>query len=411
MPLITKLNLLDPRPRLWDEERFDELLGTEFLMSPTAIKALGGAYNDYMTWFEQYFWERRQDYPNPWFVDLNALLHHISFYDRALICYQMFRMTGHHQWLSLGNMYAKSWMYRVIVEPGTWLAQSPYNNPVGTALYYLATGDDMALTVLARVGDQFSGANYGNHVTDGRSSNKTLLYQTINAWLGIITPVGYTWGVSRDWPALAAASVTTLWQKQQDEPTVQATHPYGPWRWTAGESINGDGLRPAAGKAFQNGMVMDALNHYYWRLIDQDSRILQMVQDCCDFWMDPSMTTTYTQPLTFGTDDNWETIRYLEEATVGEGSGIGTPILHNFLTPHYAWLYYQTGDTAYKTFGEFVFSEGVDYSRNEMNTASFGKQFNEFYHASLRVPYLFNNTIAAPAASGHISIGPKFVGM
>jgi hypothetical protein len=305
------------------------------LVGPTAV-VTGSAFPAYETTFTQYSDVHWGAEGSTW---------EGNYYDRALNHYAYWVRGGEAKYFERATRLAVDYRAQYL-EPNNYGASPHWSQLEGLALHYWLTGDERSRTAVLTVADRltsgFPPAYMGNPTSEyneGRIQQRVLIAAV------------YAWVLedSRDWAPTIRTYVGGLAGLQQAN---------GSYAWP-----NACGYT----KNFMLALQNDALIKSY-QLFEADVRIPPMVKKAIDWqW------STQWDPVQKG-------FKYISETCNNPDSGgdpTPAPDLNMFHTGPIGWYYRLSGDAAYRTMGETVFSSGLAGAYPQGS-----KQYNEMYYNS-----------------------------
>lgn len=250
---------------------------------------------------------------------------HVWYYDGARVYYQIADYTGDDKWIELAETVNDAYRGYVFAAGGVhgWRIF-----PHGLLMHYQRTGDPESKEAALLL------ANASKFASKGGGPHEALSRETaycIDAWL-----VAETLGEPRN-PNLRQAVDWALGHIDQ---------------WFVQDSS--DNWAP-----FMFGLTCEALIDYYHQ-IDEDPRILPAIK--------------------MGLDACWERAWVEEDEAFwyrADNPVNGTGTLNPLVSPAYAWVYLQTGDTLYRDRGDRLFAGGVKGAYLDG-----GKQYSQSYRWS-----------------------------
>jgi hypothetical protein len=312
--------------------------------SPTVatVEAKGGAWAKYEQDFRLY---ADQHWATEGYGAGNYDIVTVDYYDRAMIYYVWWARTGNATYLERANAIALA--YRAYLEKWNYQVQAHDAQLDGVALHYLVTGDEASRTAIGRVADYYASATWLGYLNNrSNSSNRVqarVLQSYLLAWyLKAPSVKGNPWG---------------MWLREGLTRVLSTQGTDGAYRFTVNCSYS---------QPFQVGLLNDVLVRYHG-LYEPDSRILPSVQRSVDFLWTKMWLPTY------------KAFAYLEGTCSNVGARTPAPDLNNMIAGSFAWVGRTSGNTAYLTNADAVFSGGV-YGANLTGA----KQFNESYTSAFR---------------------------
>jgi len=136
-------------------------------------------------------------------------------------------------------------------------------------------------------------------------------------------------------------------------------------------------------ESFMTGLEAEALIQYY-DVIGHDPRIPPAIKCLADYMYSSVYNTVTSDPGSFPYD-KW---RMLTNAGVGNNGGSCMINLNMLIVPMYAWVFNNTGLTAYQTEGDEIWNHGVLFDGCQGGLAAnlagpygnYGKQFSQQYY-------------------------------
>lgn len=292
----------------------------------------------------------------------------IMFYDGARVYYQIGDYTKDPGWAACAHQLASD--YYPYISSGQFFGLSMF--PQGLMMDAQRTGQQSSyagVSVLA----QTSSWSYGNpeYMTDPTSlredafgleallddqalngTSYPLLQQAESALIGALDQIfvqkRFTW--YQPFMVGLAAEALIQYNEQYPDPRIP---------WILKQSL--DSMWATAWRADLHGFYYRC---YALNLAGLPADLPASNHGCFDPDVSPGNPDSYAYPWTPG-----DTFDYND----------GQPNLNNLISPAYAWMYLQTGDTQYRQQADAIFADGVLYN-GAINWA--GKEFSQNYRWS-----------------------------
>ncbi len=281
-----------------------------------------------------------------------------NYYDRANTYYAFWARTGNVEYYRRATLIAVNYRKNYL-EASNYGPSSYWYMPEGQETHYLLTGDEASRTAVGYSADVFladyyqSGISSVNAEMENRVQGRVIMAM-LTAW-----KINAPSRQGANWAATLRADLPKILGTQGAD---------GAYRFTA----------PNAGqcgynKPFMVGILNTALIKYN-TYFEKDARILPAVQKAADYMWTKNWIASGSGFM------------YLEASCVNPNGGSDGPYpapdLDNLIVDNFGWLYQQTGNSAYRTEGDQVFTGGVNNAWLDGT-----KQFNENYGNSFRYSY------------------------
>jgi hypothetical protein len=282
-----------------------------------------------------------------------------NYYDRALIYYAWWARTGNPTYWMRASRQAAD--YRVsYLEANAYNSSPHWSQLEGLEKHYLLTGDDASRQAVGRTAGRLIGFINSSYLTrsmgEGRIAARVLHAQLLGWRLtaGGTAIAGYT---QTAYGANVEATIGKLVAWQQ-----------------ANGSFPADGQVCGGQLNYMIGQQNDALIKTFEQYVPATTSRA-------------TLQTTIRSLVTKSVDYLWSTqwvatknaFQYTSVNCSGIGSTTPAPDLNNMISASFAWVYDQTGNTAYLTKADAIFAGGV--TQAYLNGS---KQFNENYTSSFR---------------------------
>ncbi|MBK9408442.1 MAG: Ig-like domain-containing protein [Gemmatimonadetes bacterium] len=323
------------------------LIATEVVGPTTSVaqnKALGGAYLKYETDWAANAEKHWATYGYDWAAT--------NYYDRAQIYYAWWVRTGNPEYWRRGTLTAMDYRTKYL-EPNKYGASLYWSQLEGIAAHYRLTGDPHSQVAVGKTADilgsyyrtgSLGNINHGDMESRGQARS---LQAFLLAW-EIQAPGGANYTPS-SWSTHLPLMLTQILKAQQ---------PSGAFLWNGwcGTSLN-----------YMNGLLNDVMIRYFQRF-QADGRILTSVKANADW-----LWATQWRPT--GGSFNYQSAYCARNNSGPSASGD----LNLLYVTTYSWLAQQTGNTAYRTTADLIFTEGV-----RQTYLAGTKQFNEAFTLSYK---------------------------
>jgi hypothetical protein len=269
-----------------------------------------------------------------------------NYYDRSLVYYAFWVRTGNPVYYQRAALIATAYRQGYLV-PNGYSASPHWSQLEGLEQHYLLTGDNQSRIAVGRTAERLS--SYDRYMGD-----------TVTSWMENRIQARVLMGHLLAWRINAPSPLNMNWASRIDAVltailrTQRANGSYG-FPVTCDYSLN-----------YMTGMLNDAMIKVH-TTYKADARILPSVKRSADY-----LWTKEWLPLT-------GSFKYLTQTCSGVGGPYAAPDLNNLIVTSFGWIYKMTGDAAYKTRGDQVFSGAVLHA-----FLNGSKQFNQQYTESYR---------------------------